>query len=446
MKQTRTKAPLLKVTLAAILIVPPTLVLPPLGASGSLPQILALGVFALWLASAVLGLHDPIPYRHPGRAAVMALMFASCLSYGNLFLGLSGASTVEGRAAADRWILLMLAVVGIAFVTTESVHRLEDALSLTRWVLAGGSFCAIIAIIQFTTRINPVEWFPAVLPGFSENGAASSFQVRDALMRVAGTTLHPIELGVVTAMLLPLAVWRAINDPLGRRWTHWLTVALLLMANALAVSRSALLAIAVALMVMVPALPPLARRWTTVVIPGALAAFFVAVPGLVSTLATSVAEGGDDSSIQWRLDDYPLAENLVGSHPWFGSGPGTYLPLDAKDNFDNQYLLTAVTLGIVGLVAFAAYTVVPALSALGVMWTSKDPSLRLLASSAAAGSLIAAVASATFDSMSFPVFALIFPFFIGLGGAARRMQGNGPPGIERNLQLPQHVHRHPIAT
>ena len=42
--------------------------------------------------------------------------------------------------------------------------------------------------------------------GLVENGNASAFQSRGALMRVAGTTLHPIELAVVTAMLLPLSV------------------------------------------------------------------------------------------------------------------------------------------------------------------------------------------------------------------------------------------------
>ena len=36
-------------------------------------------------------------------------------------------------------------------------------------------------------------------------------------MRVAGTTLHPIELGVVSAMLLPLAIWRALYDGQGRK-------------------------------------------------------------------------------------------------------------------------------------------------------------------------------------------------------------------------------------
>ena len=93
---------LLKATMFSVMLFPPYMVLEPVGASGSLPQLLALGLFGLWAASSVLALHDPVSFRHPGRAAVLAFLLASCLSYAHLFAGLSGASTVEGRAAADR--------------------------------------------------------------------------------------------------------------------------------------------------------------------------------------------------------------------------------------------------------------------------------------------------------------------------------------------------------
>ncbi|WP_415855297.1 O-antigen ligase family protein [Sinomonas sp. G460-2] len=429
---------LLKLTLAAILIFPPNLVFSPLGASGSLPEILALGLFVVWLMEAFLGLRHSAWSSHPGRTAVLVFVFASCLSYASLFLGFSGLSTSLARAGADRWMLLMVAIMGIVFITSETVRDLDDVMSLARWVLAGGAVCAVVAVIQFATHTNPVDLLKALMPGFVENSEASSFQARNALMRVAGTTLHPIELGVVSSMLLPLAVWRALYDRTGSRTIHWGIAVVLLVANALTVSRSAMLALAVAIAVMVPALPPIPRKWALVTVPVVGAGLFVTVPGLVSAMFNSVADSSSDSSITWRLDDYPRAESLVAQKPLLGGGPGTYMHLSMKDNFDNQYLLIAVTMGLVGLLAFAVYVSVPGLAALGVArWTS-DPSLRLLAATAGAAGIITAVSSATFDSMSFQVFALLYPFFIGISGVVGRLHrsdGRGS-GVARTALNP----------
>jgi O-antigen ligase len=426
---------LLKATMFSVMLFPPYMVLEPVGASGSLPQLLALGLFGLWAASSVLALHDPVSFRHPGRAAVLAFLLASCLSYAHLFAGLSGASTVEGRAAADRWILLMFAAVGIAFVTTESVRNLKDAMAVVRCVLAGGVACCIVAIIQFTTHTNPVEWFKVAMVGFTVNGDFDAFQARGALLRVAGTTLHPIELGVVTAMLLPLAIWRALYDHKGRKKLHWLAVGLFVLANTMTVSRSGLLGLVIAIVVSVPFLPRLAKQWAAVIVPAGTAMLFVGVPGLISTLFNSATAGNSDASITYRTEDYPLALRLVEERPWLGTGPGTWIPTQALDIFDNEYLLVAVTMGVTGLVALIAYLVVPPLAALAAARNAQDPELKFLAASTAAAGLVATAASGTFDSMSFPVFALICPFFIGLSGATWLMVKNQLDPLRNLLPL-----------
>ena len=409
---------LLKATAFSVMAIPPYMVLQPIGASSSVTQMLALALFVFWALSSVLGLHDPVKFRHPGRAAVIALIFASSLSYAHLFAGLSGASTIDGRAAADRWMLLMFAVAGIAFVTTDSVRTVKDAMVVVRWILAGGAVCSVTALIQFSTGTNPVEWITGLMVGFVDNGGANPFQVRGAFMRVGGTTMHPIELGVVTAMLLPLALWRALYDTQGRKPLHWALVGLLAIANAVTVSRSGLLALVIALVVVVPFMPKVARQWATLVLPLGAAGLFIGVPGLISTLFNSATAGSTDSSITSRTEDYPLALRLVSARPWLGTGPGTWTPTNALDIFDNEYLQTAVTMGVVGVVGLIAYLLVPALAALTAARNAEGGELRLLAASAAAAGLIAVVTSGTFDSMSFPVFALSYPFFIGLSGAS----------------------------
>ena len=360
---------LLKATMFSVMFFPPYMVLAPVGASGSLPQILALGLFGLWAASSVLALHDPMIFRHPGRAAVLLLLLASCLSYAHLFAGLSGASTIEGRAAADRWMLLIFAAAGIALVTTDSVRTLKDAMAVVRCVLAGGAACCVVAIIQFTTHTNPMEWFKVFMVGFAENGDFDAFQARGALLRVAGTTLHPIELGVVTAMLLPLSIWRALYDPKGRKKLHWVVAGLFVLANTMTVSRSGLLGLVIAIAITVPFLPRLAKQWAAVIVPVGAAGLFVGVPGLISTLFNSATAGSSDASITYRTEDYPLALRLVADRPWFGTGPGTWIPTQSLDIFDNEYLLVSVTMGVIGLIAMIAYLAVPALAALAAAGT-----------------------------------------------------------------------------
>lgn len=415
---------LLKATMFSVLAIPPYLVLEPIGASANLPEMLALGLFGLWTISTVLGLHDPVLFRHPGRAAMLLFLLASCVSYAHLFAGLSGASTVAGRAAADRWILLMLAAVGIAFVTTESVRTLKDAMVLVRWVLAGGTVCCLVAVIQFTTHTNPVDWLKPVMVGFIDNNSGISFQERASLMRVSGTTMHPIELGVVSAMLLPLSIWRALYDRQGWKRLQWMVVGLFILTNAMTVSRSALIGIAIALVITVPFLPRIAKRWSLVFLPLGAAGLFVGVPGLIGTLFNSSTAGNSDSSITYRTEDYPLVLRLVADRPWFGAGPGTWMPVKAIDVFDNEYLLVAVTMGVIGLVGLVAYLLVPALAALAAARGAQDRELGLLAAAAAAAGFIATVASGTFDSLSFQVFALLLPFFVGLSGASWLMVKN----------------------
>ena len=415
---------LLKATMFSVMAVPAYLVLEPIGASGSLAEMLALGLFGLWTISTLLGLHDPVPFRHPGRAAVLLLLLASCVSYAHLFAGLSGASTVDGRAAADRWMLLMVAAAGIAFVTTESVRTLKDAMVLVRWVLAGGTVCCLVAMIQFTTRTNPVDWLTPIMVGFTDNHSGIAFQGRASLMRVSGTTMHPIELGVVSAMLLPLSIWRALYDRRGWKRMQWLVVGLFILTNAMTVSRSGLIGLVIALLISVPFLPSVAKRWSLVLAPLGAAGLFVAVPGLIGTLFSTSTAGSSDSSITYRTEDYPLVLRLVADRPWFGTGPGTWMPVKAIDVFDNEYLLVAVTMGVIGLVGLIAYLLVPALAALGAARNAQDRELGLLAAATAAAGFIATVASGTFDSLSFQTFALLVPFFIGLSGTSWLMVKN----------------------
>ncbi|RKO22590.1 O-antigen ligase family protein [Pseudarthrobacter phenanthrenivorans] len=406
----------LYVLLIAILVLPSYMVVPALGASGSAGQLLAVGVFVLWLVASSFGLHNPLPYGHPGRAAMLFWIIASCASYAAMFAGFSGANDAAGRAAADRWLILMVAGAGVTLLTTETLRSVEAVKSITRWVMAGAAFCCTVALVQFALRLNPMEWVAALMVGFQDNGSGTAFQSREAFMRVAGTTMHPIELGVICSMLLPLAIWWSLFDASARKWVRVVVPILLFTGNIVTVSRTGLIGLAVSALILIPYLPVLARRWALVLVPFGIAFLFLLVPGMVSTLFSSATAGSSDASITYRTDDYPLAWQLFFEHPWLGLGPGTWMPTDAKDIFDNQYLLTVATMGGIGLAALLAYLLAPFFASLTAAHHARSAEVRVLGGAVGAAMLVAAVSAGTFDALSFQTFALICPFFIGLSG------------------------------
>ena len=408
---------LLRIVAFGVFFFPSSMVLGGLGAAATVPLLLSAGLFLLWTVSVLLGMHDPVGYRHPGRLALVALILATCLSYIGLVSGWTGGSTPVVRASADRWMILLTASAGIVLVTAERVRTMTDALVLVRALLAGGVFCCLVAVVQFYLRVNPMEWIQVAMPGFTYNGGDTPFQERGSFVRVSGSTFHSIELAVVAAMLLPLSIWRGLYDPVGRKWVHWCGTALLVFALASTVSRSGVLGLVVGMMTFLPFLPRGARRWFGMVFPVVLATLFLTVPGLVSTIGTSVTADESDPSISNRTDNYPRVAAMFEERPIFGTGPGNYVPQNAVFILDNQYLNTTVTLGIVGLLAVILYLLLPGLAGVQAARVARTESLKCLAGAIASAGLVAGVCSLGFDSLSFPVFSLVYPLFVGLGGA-----------------------------
>ena len=56
---------LLRLVVITIFAIPANMVFAPLGAVGYVSMVLAIVLFALWLLSALMGLHDPIPFATP---------------------------------------------------------------------------------------------------------------------------------------------------------------------------------------------------------------------------------------------------------------------------------------------------------------------------------------------------------------------------------------------
>ena len=428
--------PLLQCFALTVMVIPSDTVIRAVGAGGYPAGLVGLFAFAAFVAATILGLHNPLQYRHPVRSVICLLWIAALASYA--LMDRSTLSVIEA-ASADRLLMQLAVITGIALVAAECLTSLFEVRRVLRALVWGGAFCGAVAALQFWVSLDLAPYLRE-LPGFSLNFENAGILDRAALNRVAGTAIHPIELGVVAGMLLPLAIHLAMYDTDRSARVRWAPVVLIGIAIPTSVSRSAILSITLALAVFVVLMPARQRLVGLCAVPFALCAVFMSAPGIIGTLTSFFQAGTSDPSVATRVDDYPMAERLVQQAPWFGHGPGTYIPDNAFDIFDNQYLKTAVELGLVGLVALVAYLALPVIFALIARRHSRDPELRMLCAALAGAALAATVCSFTFDSLSFPMFSNVSALVIGLIGACWRLAAAG------RAPTPADVRDGPIST
>jgi O-antigen ligase len=401
----------------AVMVFPSDMVIKAVGADGYPAILIAYGMLFAWIAATLLGFHNPLDYRYPVRITLWALWAVSLVSY--VFIDPAIVNATE-RASADRWLMQLAGVSGVILVAAECLRSREDIRRVLRALTWGGAFCGVVAALQFRLRLDVTSYLRWVLPGFSLNSIASGnagIVLRGSINRVFGTAIDPIELGVSASMLLPLAVYLAIHDTKRSGFSRWFPVICIATATTASVSRSAVLAILVSMGVFIVGMRPAQRVKAFAAIPLAVGIIFVTSHGLIGTLSSFFQAGTSDPSIAHRVNNYPLVEKMVGQAPWFGQGGGTYIPKSAVYILDNQYLTTAIELGLVGVVVLLFFFLWPAIAALVARKRTADPELRDLAAALAGAALAAAVGSTTFDSLSFPMFVNVQALVLGLIGA-----------------------------
>ena len=421
----RTRAVILLQGFALTLfVIPSDTVIKAIGAGGYAAALIGMFAFAAYLTVTLLGLHNPLAQRHPIRAVLILLWLSVLASY---VLMDRTAMTVPELASADRLLMQLAVITGVALIAADFLGSLDDVRRVLRVISWGGAFCGAVAGLQFWLSLD-LSTYLRELPGFSLNVNDTAILARGGLNRVSGTSIYPIELGVVAGMLLPLAIYLAIYDTDRRARRRWAPVGLIALAIPASVSRSGVLSVALALGVLVVLMPAPQRLVALGALPLGLAVVFMSAHGLIGTLSSFF--GTSDASVATRVSDYPLVERSLEHALWFGQGGWTYLPDNALDILDNQYLKTAIELGLVGVIALTAFFLVPTIAALVARRRSRDPELRLLCAALAGAALAATASSFTFDSLSYPMFTGLYALVIGLIGAVWRLAAasEAPPG------------------
>jgi hypothetical protein len=249
---------------------------------------------------------------------------------------------------------------------------------------------------------------------------------RAGVIRSSGTAIHPLEyataLNAALPLVIALAIARGFRSPSagGGLW-WWLPVGLISISSLVAVSRSAIIGFLVAIVAMAPTIP---KRYLAAVIGAGTAiafAVFAVVPGLLSLTITLFVGAGDDPSTQSRTLGLERVPGFMSPSPLIGTGYGVFLP--RYYIFDNQWVLLAIEMGVLGVLGFASIFVAG-------MWSARqarvvaDSDIRLLGHALAASIFNIAVLFAFFDGLSFPIAGGMLFLLLGICASIRTIAAN----------------------
>lgn len=401
--------------LVLLFVIPSRLTVGVLGGAGSPALILGAGLGLLWAFDRLnLGRRARLKGGHPVRSGLAVVAICILVTY---VLAMSRPLELGESRTADLGLVTLVSWSGVLLFTHDCIPSRERLLTLARYVCVGGACVAAFGLVQFGTG---KEWVNLLhIPGLSENSGFTALGIREGFNRPSGTALHPIEFGAVITMILPVALALALSDTrrsVVRRWTPPLLIAPAVMVS---VSRSAIVGAVVGCLVLAAALP-----WRTVVKLAATSAVlavlaFLTIPGLLGTVLGLFTTASNDPSVQSRTGSYTVAWEFLENHLLMGRGFGTFQP--RYRIFDNQYLLSLVELGVLGLLAILVLFGCAYAAARRVCRQATDPTMALLGQGLAAAVCVGGTGLAIYDGFSFPMGTGTMFLLIGMTGAAYRL-------------------------
>lgn len=415
----------LSIYLVLLLFIPSRLIFGPLGSAGAPSMVFGLGSLLLWVLIHLRPSRRGTLRAHPIRIALFGFLFSVGVSY---WVAMTGPMAGDERSPADVAVLALLSWSGTLLLTHDGVDERERLdILVWRMALCGGAI-AMLGLLQIATRRLWVDELS--IPGLASS-PSYGLTSRGGFPRPAGTSIHPIEYGVILAVVFPLAWHVAFFHTRRPVWLRYAPAAALSMVIPLTSSRSAYLGCAVGLVV---CLIGWSRRRRAAIlgfiVSGALL-MTVVTPNFVNSVTKLFTGAGDDPSVESRTDSYSLAGEFIDRNPWFGRGLGTFLP--KYRIFDNEYLLLLVTVGVVGTLAFLALGITAAVLAWRTRAICRDEAGRDLAIALSAATLAGFVCMFMFDSFAFPMTMGTVFFVLGMVGCLHRAE-NGYAGRSAHLR------------
>lgn len=381
-----------------------------------------------------------------------------------IFVGALIASIVTASATlAEQGLVItsvgglanLLFVLSAAFIVRQAVTSERRVLFLLKLLVSSGVVVAVGAIYERVTSFNVFLQLQHVLPVRLIQEAGES--IRGGAARAYGSAQHPIALAVMLCLLLPIAVYllRYSDWPRNlfhRRIVFALVTAVLLLGVLAAISRTGLVVLGVMFLMTMALLPRLGLIILSMAVPLFLARALIApgtidntigqfldIDNLVASQFTSAGMRGAG-----RLADLGPTFAQIGQHPVFGVGFSSRIANGPNANgsiLDDQVLAILLEAGVLGLVGFLAFFVVPAVLLLRYSFRTDLPPQHTYLAFAVAVSAAGYLAGAFFyDAFGFMQTLFVLGFELAVGAwlltrrsAAGRWIESAAPGQATSL-------------
>jgi hypothetical protein len=395
---------------------------------GSLPfnlelyRVVVALVVAIWLASLLV---DPrvrwrsTPFDRPLLLLLASILLSEVTNPGRVNL--------YGSFVA-KTLTFFLSFVLVYYVAATQVRRRESIDFLLRFLTVGGAVIGALGIVERRTHFNAFNHLHSLLPFLIYEPPSGSL-IRGGDLRVLGPAEHPIALGAMLVMIVPVSVYLARTR--GRRW---FIASVLLLVGALATgSRTALTMILAEFILFLIVKPRETKRLFPLFIP-AIVVIHVLAPGAIGTFRAALFPKGGLIAEQTQLATNANAQLAGGrirqispmvteaSHHFFGEGLGTRITgFDSPERnapiLDNQWLNNLLDVGFIGFALWIWLFVRSVRMLLRRARESSGDGDEWLFLGLAASILSFAIGMLTFDAFSFTQVYFVFWILLGLSAA-----------------------------
>ena len=323
-------------------------------------------------------------------------------------------------------VTFMFSFVLVFYLVVSVVRRAETLDTVVKTLVAGGAVIGFFAVIESRTGWSPFAYVDKVIPILVADPSFASGLGRGSATRAVGPAEHPIALGAVLVMLVPLAVYVVRRG--GPGW--YVAFAMIVIGVLSTVSRTGVLMLITLGLVFLWLRPREMKRVWPLLLPVIVLTQF-AVPGTLGSLKQAfLPEGGliteqegmaGDCSSSGRVADLGPTLKEVGKQPFLGYGYGTRVVTGTESNaciLDNQWLGTAYETGAFGVIAWLLLFIRIA-RRYGRAAKGDDSDTGWLLVAVTASVTAYAVGSFTFDSLGFSQVTFVLFFVLGLAAAAR---------------------------
>jgi O-antigen ligase len=391
---------------------------------GSLPfelepyRVLVAFMFTGWVASLLVD--NRVTLRRTGFEGPLLLLTTGV--FGSV---VANSTRVQGLESEVAKALTFFASFLLVFYFVVSVVRTRAHVDLlVKVIVACGAVVAGAAVVESRTEYNIFNDIPRLIP-LLKLGSLTVAPSEDRGFRAYASAQHPIALGALLIVLLPLALY-LIKRTGQRRW--WVGATVLAMGALATLSRTSVLMLLVVGLVFFVLRPGATKRFLPYLLPGLVAVHLV-IPGTIGTLkeaffpkgglvAEQTANAG--SRGQGRLADIGPALDEFGETPLFGQGYATRRVEFGRQNaqiLDNQWLGNLLETGLIGTLGWA-WLFLRSIRRFGGH-ARRDPSADGWLSAALAASVATfAVGLFTFDAFAFVQVTLMVFILVALGAAA----------------------------